>query len=98
MKKFKLKELLKVFLFLMVIQFIIGVAEILLSQAQSELSSITSILVRICSYPMSLIDSDLPFFVSENLFMIGLYWMINLMIQSVILYLILVVINKIREK
>jgi len=97
MKKFKFKELVKVFFLLMVIQFIIGLADVLLSRANNELSSITSLLITICSYPLSLINSNLPFFVSESLFMIGLYWLINLIIQTVFVYLILIVIKKMRE-
>ncbi|GAA4244626.1 hypothetical protein KO504_00645 [Winogradskyella psychrotolerans] len=97
MKKFKLKELVRVFLFLLVVQFIIGLADVLLSQAHSELSSITSLLIAICSYPLSLISSDLPFYVSESILMVILYWIINLMIQAVILYIMLIVVKKMRE-
>ena len=97
MKKFKLKELIKVFLFLLIIQFFIGLADVLLSQANSELSSITAILVTICSFPLTLINSDLPFFVQESLLMRGLYWIINLVIQAVFVYGILIVIRKIRS-
>lgn len=97
MKKFKLKDLLKVFLFLMVVQFIIGVADILLSQSNSDLSSVTTMLITVCSFPMSLINSNLPFFVSENLFMVGLYWVINVIIQATFVYLALVVLKKMRD-
>jgi len=97
MKRFKLKDFLKVFLFLMVIQFIIGLVDIILSQANNELSSITSIIITICSFPVSLINRNLPFFISDNLFMVGLYWIINVIIQTVFVYLILVVLKKMRD-
>lgn len=98
MKKFKLKELIKVFLILLIIQFFIGLADVLLSQANNDLSKITAILISICSFPLKLINSDLPFFVSESLVMKGIYWMINLIIQSVFVYAILIVIKKLRSE
>lgn len=97
MKKFKLRELIRVFLFLLVIEFIIGLADVLLSQANMELSSLTSMLLNICAFPISLINRDLPFFVSESLVMRGIYWIINVIIQSVFLYLVLIVVKKMRD-
>ena len=97
MKKFKLKELIRVFFFLLVIEFIIVLADVLLSQANMELSSITSMLLTICSFPISLINRDLPFFVHESLVMVGIYWIINLIIQAVFLYLVLIVVRKMRS-
>lgn len=97
MRRFKLKELLSVFVFLMVVQLTIGIADIFLAKAGSDLSSITAILISICSLPISLIDSKLPFFVSENLVMVGLYWVINVIIQAVFAYLLLIVVRKMKE-
>ncbi len=98
MKKFKLKEFLIVFFVLIVIQFIIGLSEVLLSRANNELSSITSMLLDICSYPISLINSNLPFYVPEDLFMVVIYWIINVIIQSVFVYAVLIVLRKIRSE
>ncbi|WP_179018632.1 hypothetical protein [Winogradskyella forsetii] len=98
MKKFKLKEFVIVFLVLMVIQFIIGLAEILLSRANNDLSSLTSIFLDIFSYPISLINSNLPFYVSEDLFMVVIYWIINVIIQSAFVYGFIIVIRKIRSE
>ncbi|WP_179351919.1 hypothetical protein [Winogradskyella vidalii] len=97
MKKFKLTGLLKVFTFLILIQFAIGLADVFLAQSNSDLASITSILITICSYPIGLINSNLPFYVSEDLFMVGLYWVINVIIQAIFLYLILIVLRKMNE-
>jgi hypothetical protein len=82
----------------MLIQFLIGLADVLLSQANNELSSITSILLTICSLPISLINRDLPFFVSENIMMVVLYWGINLFIQTVFVYSVLIVVKKIKSR
>ena len=81
----------------MVIQFLIGLIDILLFQANNDSSTITSIIITICSLPISLINRDLPFYVSEDLIMVLLYWIINLIIQSVFVYVILIVVNKIRS-
>lgn len=97
MEKYKLKYLIYIFLSLMAIQFVIGLLDILLSQADSELTSITSILISVCSIPLSLINSKLPFFVSENILMILIYWVINLIIQSVFVYGVLLVIQKMKQ-
>ncbi|WP_299110567.1 hypothetical protein [uncultured Winogradskyella sp.] len=97
MEKYKLKYLIYIFLALMAIQFVIGLVDILLSKADSDLTSITSLLISICSIPLSLINSKLPFFVSENLFMVLIYWAINLTIQSVFVYGVLLVIQKMKQ-
>ncbi len=97
MQKYKLKYLIYIFVTIMAIQIIIGLADILLSKADSDLTSITSILISICSIPLSLINSNLPFFVSENLFMVLIYWAINLVIQSVFVYGVLLVIQKLKN-
>lgn len=94
MKKFKLKDFIKVFLFVMVGQVIVILTEILSSLAEVDLSSVTSVLLVICSFPMSLINTNLPFYVSDNLVMIGIYWIVNVLIQAVFVYLVLVVIKK----
>ncbi len=98
MKKFKLKEFVIVFLVLIIIQFIIALSEVLLSRANNDLSSVTSKLLDICSYPISLINGSLPFYVSEDLFMVGLYWVINVIIQSAFVYGFIIVIRKIRSE
>jgi hypothetical protein len=98
MKKFKLKNFVIIFFITMLIQFLIGLADVLLSQANNELSSITSILLTICSLPISLINRDLPFFVSENIMMVVLYWGINLFIQTVFVYSVLIVVKKIKSR
>ncbi|NRD20533.1 hypothetical protein HNV08_10785 [Winogradskyella eckloniae] len=97
MEKYKLKYFIYIFFTLMAIQLVIGVVDILLSKAESDLTSITSILVSVCSLPLSLINSKLPFFVSENLLMVLIYWGINLVIQSVFVYGVLLVIQKIKQ-
>ena len=97
MEKYKLKYLIYIFLILMAIQFVIGLVDILLSKADSDLTSITSVLIAICSVPLSLINSNLPFFVSENFIMVLIYWAINLTIQSVLVYGVLLVIQKMKQ-
>lgn len=97
MEKYKLKYLIYIFLTLMAIQFVIGLVDILLSKLDSDLTSVTSVLISICSIPLSLINSKLPFFVSENLLMVLIYWVINLIIQSVFVYGVLLVIQKMKQ-
>lgn len=97
MEKYKLKYLIYIFFVLMVIQFIIGLIDILLSKGNSDLTSITSVLISICSIPLSLINSKLPFFVSESFVMVLIYWSINLIIQSALVYGVLLVIQKMRQ-
>mgnify|MGYP001113942043 CR=1 FL=1 len=98
MKKFKLKVFIIIFSIIMVIQFLIGLADVLLSQANNELSSITSILITICSLPISLINKNLPFYVSEDLLMVIIYWVINVTIQSMIVYGIIRVYKRLKNR
>ena len=81
----------------MVIQFLIGLTDVLLSQSQNELSSISGILITLFSFPLSLINSNLPFFAQEELYMLGIYWIINLIIQAIVVYVVILVIKKIRQ-
>ena len=81
----------------MVIQFLIGLTDVLLSQSQNELSSISGILITLFSFPLSLINSNLPFFTQEELYMLGIYLIINLIIQAIVVYVVILVIKKIRQ-
>ncbi|WP_179337998.1 hypothetical protein [Winogradskyella ludwigii] len=97
MNRIKLKYFITIFFVLMVIQFLIGLADVLLSQSHNELSSISGILITLFSFPISLINSNLPFFAQEELYMLGIYWIINVIIQAIVVYVIILIIKKIRQ-
>ncbi|EDP70257.1 hypothetical protein FBALC1_05858 [Flavobacteriales bacterium ALC-1] len=86
MKKFKLKIFVIIFFILLVIQFLIGLADVLLSQADSELTSFTSILITVCSFPINMINRDLPFYTNEGTGAAIIFWIMNLIIQATIVY------------
>jgi len=86
MSKRKLKLFLKVFFLLGTIQFVIVLGDILLRNADSSLSEITSILISIISIPLSLVSSLLPFYSGEGILVSLLFWALNLTIQTIIIY------------
>ncbi len=86
MNKKKLKLFLKIFFLLLVIQFIIGMIDILLNNADSSFSSITSLIISIFSLPLSLISNNLPFYAGEGIHVTLMFWALNLVIQTLVIY------------
>jgi hypothetical protein len=98
MNKFKLKSLIIIFFILMLIEFLIGLTDVLLFRVNNESSLITTTLIEIFSLPISLINKDLPFYVSEEFYMIALYWTLNVLIQAMFVYVILKVFRRLKNR
>lgn len=86
MNKQKLRLFLKIFFLLLVIQLIIIVADVLLASADSSLSSITSFIISIFSFPIRVISPDLPFYSGEGIPVMLIFWMLNLVLQTMAIY------------
>jgi len=82
----------------MTVQFVVGLIDILLFQEHNQSSSITSLIISIFSLPISLINSNLPFYVPEDLYMIVLYWILNGIIQAMILYGVFKVLKRLKNR
>lgn len=82
----KLKVFLKIFLLLLVIQMIIVLADVVLTNADSSLSEMTSFIISIFSFPIKLISSNLPFYSGEGIYVMVILWMLNLVLQTMIIY------------
>ena len=98
MKKFRLKRFIIVFFIFMVIQFLVGLADISFYQNNNELSSISNMLMTVFSLPISLIHRGLPFYINEALPIKVLFWVINLLIQTAIILGGASLIRSVREK
>lgn len=96
MNKKKLKLFLKIFFILLVIQFIIGMIDVLLSDADNSFSAITSFTITIFSIPLSLISENLPFYSGEGLYVTIMFWTLNLVIQTLAIYGSLRILKKIK--
>ncbi|MBC3846929.1 hypothetical protein H8K90_11105 [Winogradskyella echinorum] len=97
MKKLKIKLFLKIFFILAFIEFLTALADVLLSQANSGFTTITSKLMLIFSLPISLISRDLPFYTNEGYTAAILFWIMNLIIQTTIVYGIIRVYKRIKK-
>ena len=86
MRNRKLKVFLKIFFLLLVIQMIIVLANVVLTNVDSSLSAITSFIISIFSFPISLISSDLPFYSGEGIYVMVILWTLNLVLQTMIIY------------
>ena len=98
MRKFKLKSFLTIFVALLVIQFLIVFADVMLTKSESSLVSATDQIIEFFSLPISLINKSLPFYVRESLPVKAIYWLINIFIQSSIIYLAWRVFRRVRKK
>jgi hypothetical protein len=94
MKKFKLRSVVIILFILMGIQFLVGLADFLWFKAHNEYLAITSSLMKIFSFPISIINKDLPFYVSDDLFNVISYWLLNASLQALVIYVILKVIKR----
>ena len=76
----------KIFFLLLIIQLIIVLAHVLLSSADSSLSSITTFMISIVSFPIRIISPVLPFYSGEGIFIILIFWTLNLILQTMAIY------------
>ncbi len=86
MNKRKLRLFLKIFFLLLVFQLIIIGAHVLLTNADNSLSSITSVIISIFSFPIRIISPDLPFYSGEGIFVMLIFWTLNLVLQTMAIY------------
>ena len=54
--------------------------------SNSRFSSVTSMLMLVASLPISIISRDLPFYASEGTTAAITYWVLNLLVQTSLLY------------
>ncbi|WP_299367841.1 hypothetical protein [Winogradskyella sp.] len=98
MRKLKLKSYVIIFLILLVVQFLIVFADVMLTKNGSDLVPVTDQIVEFFSLPISIINKNLPFYVRESLYIKVLYWLMNLFIQSSIIYLGWRTFKRVRKK
>lgn len=98
MKKLKLRPFLIIFFTLMVIQFLIVFLDVQLTKSKSDLTVVTNPIIAIFSLPISGIHRSLPFYVNESLYVRAVYWIVNLFIQSAVVYLIILGLRRVRRK
>lgn len=98
MKNFKFKSVVLIFFILLAIQFLVGLIDILIFREFNQSSPITSLLISIFSLPIRLINSDLPFYVVEDMYMIVLYWVLNVIIQAMVVYGIVKVFKRLKNR
>ncbi|WP_370000589.1 hypothetical protein [Winogradskyella sp.] len=82
----KAKLFLKVFFFLLIIEFLVGLLDAFLAYNNSLFANVTSWLMFVFSLPISLISRDLPFYSSEGTTAAILFWVLNLLIQTAIIF------------
>lgn len=97
-KKIRFKPFLRIFFILAAIQFIVVLADMFLHRAHNELSAITSIVIRIFSLPINLIHPSLPFYTAEGLHMGIALWILNLTIQTMVIYGLIVIFKRLKER
>ena len=98
MKKLKLRPFLIIFFALMVIQFLIVFLDVQLTKSKSDLTAVTNPIIAIFSLPISGIHRSLPFYVNESLYVRAVYWVVNLFIQSAVIYLMILGLRRVRRK
>ena len=98
MRKLKFKSFITIFGALLVIQFLTVFADVMLTKSESGLVSVTNPLIDIFSLPISLINGNLPFYVRESLMVKAVYWIMNLFIQSSLIYLGWRVFKRVKKK
>lgn len=97
-KKIRFKPFIRIFFILAVIQFLVVLADMFLHRADNELSTITSVVIRGFSLPISLIHPSLPFYTSEGLHMGIALWILNLTIQTMVIYGLIVIFKRLKER
>ncbi len=97
-KKIRFKQFTKIFLVLAVIQFVIVLADMFLHRADNTFSAATSVVIGVFSLPINLIHSSLPFYTSEGLHMRIALWILNLIIQTMVIYGLIVIFKRLKER
>ena len=96
MKNKKLKLFLKIFFLLVLVQLVVIIAELTLGDLNGLMASIISVLLTIISFPLSIISAKLPFYSGEGIPVTMLFWVLNLTIQTLIIYGVFRIIKRIR--
>ncbi len=96
MKTINTKFFIIVFFFLFLTEFTIGLIDVFLSQSNSDLSILTSRLMFIFSLPISIFSRDLPFYASSGTISAITFFIINLLIQTIIIFSSIWLYKKIR--
>lgn len=86
MSKKKLKLFLKIFFLLLIIQLLVVLADVLLTNSNSSLYEVTSFIISIFSFPINLISENLPFYLGEGIYVILVFWTLNLVLQTMAIY------------
>ena len=93
----KLKIFLKIFFILLAIQLIVGISDIQLNNADSSLSTVTYLLLTVFSFPLSLISPVLPFYSGEGIFITLMFWGLNLILQTIAIFIGIRIFNKLKK-
>ncbi len=86
MNKRKLKLFLKIFFLLLAIQAVIVLIHILFDKGGDTITAITSFLITIISLPISFISSNLPFYSGEGILVTLMFWVLNVVLQTMVVY------------
>ncbi len=86
MKPINRKAFSFIFVVLLLIQFLFVLADFILSKSGSDLTSITNPVIEFVSLPIGLINGNLPFYVREPIYIKIVYWVINLLVQTTLVY------------
>jgi hypothetical protein len=86
MNKQKLKLFLKIFFLLLIIQAVIVLVHVLLNGSESLITTITSLMITIMSFPLNFISDRLPFYSGEGIPITIMFWILNLGIQTMVIY------------
>ena len=96
MIKRKHRLFIKIFFLLLLIQLIIVVAHVLLTNTDSSFSEITSFIISLISLPISVISADLPFYSAEGTLFRLIFWTLNLVIQTLAIYGVIRMIKRLK--
>ena len=86
MRALKGKLILKIFFLLLFLELLVGLLDAYLAYNNSGFETITSWLMLAFSLPISFISRDLPFYVTGDIIAAILYWLLNLLLQTAIVY------------
>ena len=82
---------------LLVIQFLVVLMDVKLNNS-SGFDEIIDKVIMLFSFPISLINENLPFYVRESIYIRAVFWLMNLFIQSSIIYLGWLAFKRVRKK
>lgn len=93
MIKFNSKSYAIVFFTLLILQFIMVYAD-----AKLGASSVFNEAITIFSLPINFIDENLPFYVRESIFTRTIFWLMNVLVQASLIYLVWSSFNRAKKK